>query len=275
MPPARKIPVVPRPRQGELSGSFLARLARANRTELRTFTSLLGRLPAELPSNGHVDLAVTVLTLNEAAFSRLLTYTGCAANQLIRAIPSLAPKTFTRPDEPPAIRISFLQVPAVDCRGCRLRRGGAYLDTRMFPHKTVCLRHSYWLYGQGGGQRLDLGSLPEVAVAQRRLARMAARYGPSAAMHAYRIAAGYLDYAWRIDYHPRWYPTLITRWQQRIRAGDHGSAGSWPFLGWALHPEATALAAVFASPASGQAGDPRGRQAAQALLPTPAYRTRC
>ena len=69
LPPPRKIPVVPRPRHGELSGSYLARVARANRTDLRSFLSLLGSLPSALSSESP-DLAVMVLTLNEAAFSQ-------------------------------------------------------------------------------------------------------------------------------------------------------------------------------------------------------------
>src|SRR5207249_157078 len=96
---------------GELSGSYLARIARANGTDLRTFAGLLGRVPSLAPTEEE-DLAVMVLTLNDAAFDRLLSYTGLAGDQLIRAIPSLAPRTFRSAGEPPAIRISFLRSPA-------------------------------------------------------------------------------------------------------------------------------------------------------------------
>ena len=78
--------MVPRPRHGELSASYLARIARANRAEFRSFASLLGRLPGGLPSNpGH--LMFTILTLNDAAFARLLAYTGHDAGRLIQADP--------------------------------------------------------------------------------------------------------------------------------------------------------------------------------------------
>jgi hypothetical protein len=88
IPPPRKIPVVPRPRHGELSGSYLARIARANRTDLRSFLSLLGSLPSALTTEVP-DLAIMMLTLNEAAFTRLLAYTGLDGEQLVRAVPSL------------------------------------------------------------------------------------------------------------------------------------------------------------------------------------------
>jgi len=248
MQPPRRVPVVPRPRHGELSGSYLARIAQANRTDLRTFAGLLGRRPSPALTEGP-DLAVMVLTLNDAAFARLLAYTGLAADQLIRAIPSLTPRTFMSPGAPAAIRISFLQALAADCPGCRTRRHGAYADTRLFPHKTACLRHGYWPYGQGDGQRVDLAALPEVAAAQRRLNQIAKRLGPTAAMRAYQTASGYLQYAWRIDYHPHWHPELVDRWQQRVRtAGVLPSRSTWQLPGWAVHPECTALAAVFASP---------------------------
>jgi hypothetical protein len=190
-----------------------------------------------------------VLTLNDAAFDRLLSYTGLAGDQLIRAIPSLTPKTFRSPGEPPAIRISFLRTLAADCPSCRSRRGGAHADTRVFPHKTACLRHGYWLYGQGGGQRLDFPAIPEVAAAQRRFDKIAALRGPTAAMRAYEIASGYLQHSWRIGYHPHWYPVLLERWQQRVRtAGAVPTRTTWQLPGWAVHQECTALAAVFASP---------------------------
>lgn len=248
LPPPRRIPVVPRPRHRELSGSYLARIARANETDLRTFAGLLGRLPSTALAGGP-DLAIMVLTLNDAAFARLLAYTGLDGGQLIRAIPSLTPKTFRSPGEPPAIRLSLLRTLTADCPGCRIRRDGAYVDTRVFPHKTACLRHGYWLYGQGGGQLLDLIAFPEVATAQRRLDKIAAHRGPTAAMRAYDIASGYLQHSWRIDHHPYWYPVLVDRWQQRVRtAGTVPAQNAWQLPGWAVHPECTALAAVFASP---------------------------
>lgn len=246
--PPRRIPGVPRPRQGELSGSYLARVARANRTDLRTFLSLLGTLPPSIASEGP-DLAVMVLTLNDAAFARLLAYTGLDGDRLVKAIPSLAPRTRSSSGEPPAIRLSFVKASAADCPGCRLRRDGAHADTRLFSYKTACLRHGYWLYGHGRGQRLNLAAFPEVAAAQRRLDRTTSRRGPSAAMRAYEIASDYLQRSWRIDYHPYWYPALVERWQRRVRAtGAIPAHTTWQLPGWAVHPECTALAAVFASP---------------------------
>ncbi len=216
LPSPREIPVVPRPRHGELSGSYLARVARANRTDLRSFLSLLGSIPSALASK-NPDLAAMVLTLNEGAFIRLLAYTGLDGDQLVRAIPSLAPRAVSPPGEPPAIRLSFVKTLAADCPGCRLRRDGAHADTRLLAHKVACLRHGYWLFGQGGGQRLNLTAISEVAAAQRRLDRVASRHGPMAAVRAYEIASGYLQHSWRIDYHhPEGDP--IHRHHRRLRA---------------------------------------------------------
>jgi hypothetical protein len=190
-----------------------------------------------------------MLTLNEAAFIRLLAYTGLDGEQLVRAVPSLAPRVISPLGEPPAIRLSFVKTLATDCPGCRQRRDGAHADTRLVSHKTACLRHGYWLFGQGGGERLNVAAIPEVAAAQRRLDRTASRRGPTAAMRAYEIASGYLQHSWRTDQHPSWYPALIGRWQQRIRsAGACPAQTTWQFPGWAMHPECTALASVFASP---------------------------
>jgi hypothetical protein len=248
LPPPRQIPVVPRPRGGELSGSYLARVAQANRTDLRTFAGLLGRLQAEFPAPG-ADAGFTVFTLNDAAFARLLAYTGHQAGNLIRAVPSLAPRTFSAPGEPPAVRAAALRAATVDCPGCRLRRGGASLDTRLFPHKTACLRHGYWLYGQTAGQRPDPPAWPAVAAAQKRLERLVCERGAAAAMHAYRIAGGYLGDTWRTGFHPWWYAEVVGRWHDRARPGVPPAAATTAQLpDWAAHPECTALAVVFASP---------------------------
>lgn len=245
LPAPRKVPVVPRPRHGELSGSYLWRVAQANRIGFRPFLCLLGTVPSAVASK-RPDLAVMVLTLNDTAFTRLLAYTGLDAANLIKAIPSLVPRSQT-PGEPPTIRFSSLKSQVADCPGCRLRRGGAYADTRGLGHKAACLRHGYWLYGQT--QRLGLAELPEAAAAQRRLERIAARRGPAAVMRTFELATWYLEHAWRIDYHPHWYPLLLERWQGRVHtAGATAASTTWQMPSWATHPERVALTAVFTSP---------------------------
>jgi hypothetical protein len=246
LPAPRKVPVVPRPRHGELSASYLARIARANRTEFRSFASLLGRLPGGLPSNpGH--LMFTILTLNDASFARLLAYTGHDADRLVQAIPSLAPATSADPGEPPALRVASLREDALDCPQCRLRREGAFLDTRLFPLKMACVRHGYWLYGAGAGSRLSSAIIPEISRAQRRLARIAARHGTDAAVRAYAIARRYLWEDWRTGGgRPIWYDALSERWYDRADTAASSQSSALPW--WAVHPECAALAAMFASP---------------------------
>jgi hypothetical protein len=246
LPPPRKVPVVPRPRRGELSASYLARVARANRTGFRSFASLLGRLPSGLSGNPG-DLMFAVVTLNDAAFARLLSYTAHAPDRLIRAIPSLAPATFASPGEPPALRVAFLRDRMSDCPQCRLRRDRAFLDTRLFPLKMACLHHGYWLYGQGAGWRLPSAVLPEIAAAQKQLTRLAARRGTDAAVRAYELARHYLQDEWRARARGHWYTGLNERWQQRSEKAPAAPSTLWP-PSWALHPECAALAAIFASP---------------------------
>jgi hypothetical protein len=247
LPPPRKVPVVPRPRHGELSASYLARIARANRTEFRSFARLLGRLPGALPGNPS-HLLDTVVTLNDAAFVRLLAYTGHDPDRLIRAIPSLAPVTFfVSHDEPPVLRVASVRGPMSDCPQCRLRRGGAFLDARLFPLKMACLRHGYWLYRDGAGQRLPSAVFPEVAAAQKRLTRLAARRGTAAAVRAYELAHRYVQYEWRAGVQSYWCSELTERWYLRSQAPPPAERTSWR-RSWQLHPECTALAAIFASP---------------------------
>jgi hypothetical protein len=238
--------VVPRPRHGELSASYLARIARSNQTELRSFASLLGRLPGELPSNpGH--LTSTVVTLNDAAFARLLAYTGHDPDRLIRAIPSLSPVTFVSPGEPPALRVASLRDRMLDCPQCRLRRDGAFLDTRLFPLKMACLRHGYWLYRDGAGRRVPSAVFPEIAAAQKRLTRLAARRGTDVAVRAYELGRRYFEDEWCAGVRSYWYTRLVERWYQRSEMAPAAHRTSW-LPSWTLHPECVALAVIFASP---------------------------
>jgi hypothetical protein len=220
-------------------------VARANRTEFRSFAGLLGRLPSGLPGNPS-HLTFTIVTLNDAAFDRLLAYTGHDSERLIRAVPSLTPTTFTQLGEPPALRVATLREQMLDCPQCLLRRDGAFIDTRLFPLRMACLQHGYWLHMDSAGSRLPPVIVPEIAKAQKRLARLARRHGVDAAARAYDLARHYLREDWRKGGSPFWESALANRWYQRAEAVA-STTTSW-LPSWAVHPECAALAVVFASP---------------------------
>jgi hypothetical protein len=229
-----------------LSASYLARVALANRTRWRTFAGLLGKLPSDLPSKPD-HLTSIVVTLNEAAFARFLAYTGHDASHLLRGVPSLTPVTFTRHGEPPSLRVASLRERMLDCPQCRLRRDGAFLDPRLFPLKMACLRHGCWLYRDGSGRLLEPAVLAEITAAQKRLDRLAACRGTDAAVRAYGIARRYLEDEWSAGVPAFWYSRLGERWHRRAEAAALARRTSW-LPSWAIHPECTALAVVFASP---------------------------
>jgi hypothetical protein len=88
---------------------------------------------------------------------------------------------------------------------------------------------------------------PEIAAAQKRLNRLAARRGTAVAVHAYNIARRYLQDEWSAGARALWYTRLAERWYQRAEAASSAQRTSW-LPSWAVHPECTALAVVFASP---------------------------
>jgi hypothetical protein len=256
LPLPRKVPVVPRPRHGELSGSYVARVAHANRTKWSTFARLIGQPSGNLPSDPD-ELASTILSVNHAAYARLLAYTGLDSVRLMRAIPSLTPTGSAETGEPPAIRASSLRYGLtdglIDCPECVLRRDGAFLDTRLFPLQMACLRHGYWLHREGAGDRLNPAILPEIETAQRRLLRAARRSSTKTVVRAYGIARTSLCDRSRPLTSPAWRYEMMQRWRKRAEAMPSPSApkslseNPWP-PGWAMHPECAALAAVLASP---------------------------
>ena len=217
LPPPRKVPVVPRPRHGELSGSYLARVARANRTDLRSFLSLLGSLPSALPSESP-DLAVMVLTLNEAAFARLLAYTGLDGEQLIRAYPVASPqgdlpaRRVSR--HPPLVRedagSGLPWVPPAPRR--RPRRHPLALTQDGVPAPRLLAaragRRAAPEPGRDpGGRRRAAAPRPDRVTPRARRPRCAPTRSPAATCST---PGGSTPIR-------RWYPDLLERWQQRIR----------------------------------------------------------
>jgi hypothetical protein len=132
----------------------------------------------------------------------LSIHASASRRRLIRAIPSLAPATFTRSGEPPALRVATLREQMLDCPQCLLRRDGAFIDTRLFPLRMACLWHRYWLYRDGAGRRIPPVIVLEIA----------------AAVRAYDLARYYLREDWRKNGSPFWESALADRWYQRAEA---------------------------------------------------------
>jgi hypothetical protein len=88
--------------------------------------------------------------------------------------------------------------------------------------------------------------IPEIASAQKRLARIAARHGTHAATRAYGIAHSYLREDMRTAGSPIWHSPLTERWYQRAEAAASPMTSRLP--SWAVHLECAALGGVFASP---------------------------
>ena len=120
------------------------------------------------------------------------------------------------------------------------------LGRPLFPLRMACLKHGYWLYRDGAGSRLPPVMVPEITKTQKRLERLSARYGMDAAVRAYELARYYLREDWRKGGSPFWESTLADHWYQR--AGAVASAATSWLPSWAVHPECTALAVMFANP---------------------------
>ena len=96
---------------------------------------------------------------------------------------------------------------------------------------------------------------PEILAAQKRLKRLEARQGTTAALHAYDIARMYLENEWSADVRVVWY---TERRYRRAEAAPSVQKTSW-LPSWARHPESPPW------PSSSQA---RTGQSSQFPLPT-------
>jgi len=113
------LPVRVRQQHRERTGSFLIRLAEANRCPPWSFLRLLGTTPGGQRVELNPQASVT---LNRTALTRLAGYLGRSVNQITRALPTLP--TSDREGEP-TVRIhrpgrTFLR----NCPVCELRAGG-------------------------------------------------------------------------------------------------------------------------------------------------------
>jgi hypothetical protein len=233
LPPARLRPL-PRtvaPLHLESQGSYLQRLAAANRltpAELEDHLQGTGRIrPLPPPS------AVTISQLARQPIERLLS-----------ALPELRRPELTA-RLPPACRETldegWVLQPA--CRYCLAARG-VYAATHWRPRGTrVCLRHQRWTGAHG--QQFDISALTEIVRAQRRHHELARRHGWRRLEMAMREAAEICGVWWERGKH-------TTARDHRLKALPHpGWAGTGRELVKTAcgYPETVELAALLANPA--------------------------
>lgn len=239
---AHPTPVSVRPRHHEGTGSFLIRLATANRCQPWSFLRLLGTLPGGRRS------ALTpgcTVSMNGAALTRLATYSGRQEEALIRSFPSItAPERWL---EPTVLIHHGQQTFLRACRGCEQRAAGARLMSDQCRLELACQRHSVWLVA---AEPADLHQSPETFTAFKRLVRLRPRHGDDVVLDLYNQLHEYLTNDWRGF---GWHNILVRRWTNRHRAVFGAGRDTDEFVRtrthhWSMLPETVALLARFADP---------------------------
>jgi hypothetical protein len=230
--PARQLPVTFPPVGGETVGSYLNRLALANRMRTGALARYLA--PYRRAPNA-IDDDTSAWTPTTP--SRLAVIGGQPLDRLTRALPALGP-----PALPPRPHHRLAA-----CRRCMASRGVTCLVViRDQAHRHLCVRHGLWLRTT---TQVEVTRAPEVACAQRRHARLARRGDPDRVATAH-AAAHVIVLDW---YGGRWHRDLTDRWQARLHAlgVDPRSPTLLPwadYLDAAVYPEAVALTSLLASP---------------------------
>jgi TniQ protein len=232
-----RLPVAPAPVPGELVWSYVRRLAWSNGLKPEFLHELV--VDAGIPGDWGRCLGVL---------------TGLADDSLRWAIPDLAaPWSAAKAWEMPIER--RLERMVVGCPSCMAAKGAVDPVARWMPfHVRVCTVHETWLHSDDqdllNSRRspgaIRLRGLPELIIAQHRLANLARRRDGELLRVAYVEAYG-VALRWaaqdRKD-HDRWRRLDLllgadSRW--RVKAGD-------PALDAALFPELVSLLGLFSSP---------------------------
>ena len=177
--PRRALPRTCRPAPDETTGSYLLRLAAANRV---TGPDLLGYLTGG-----------TSQSIAKVSLAALATVSGQSSLVLAYALPELRPqypgqhhmalRGRTLPAKPNTVR------PA--CRRCTATRTAAGRIDMWYRHEhNVCLRHLLWI-GPGAGDprdQVDLAAHPDIVHAQVRHRRLIREHGHGIVRTAYGTA---------------------------------------------------------------------------------------
>jgi TniQ len=177
--PRRALPRTCRPAPDETTGSYLLRLAAANRV---TGPDLIGYLSGGVSQS----IAKVGLAALAAASGQPPVVLAYALPELRAQYPgqhSLALQGRTLPAKPNTVR------PA--CRRCAAVRTAAERIDMWYRHEhTVCLRHLLWI-GPGAGHprdQVDLAAHPDIVHAQVRHQRLIREHGHGIVRTAYHTA---------------------------------------------------------------------------------------
>lgn len=228
LPPLQPLPRQVKPFPRETLGSFISRLAQANRLDAKAL---------RLYIVGHKGRGA----LFPAA--RLALATNLPESTLRHAIPDLigghpaqglpSVTQRRRGDGPP-------------CRRCALARGiTGSVQCWKPPENVICLRHRRWIEGWSCENQPDLSAQPDILQAHKRHLRLVRRFGRDAVARAYTAA-----YEICLRWHDQF--SYYEGFQQRMRIfhGPEGRAlpATHPSIAAAIYPQAVELTTLLASP---------------------------
>ena len=244
--PVRALPRSVRPFADETTGSYIARLAVANRiSENMLVRSIACCSPYKLIKE---PFSHDVL-LNRAAAARLSTLAAIPLGHLHHALPALRRPAFDHPDNThiPYAKTYLSNSIGPACPECVHRRGirdRFQVFIELPVHPQICPQHPAWLSYTQARRPVDVSDLPELAVACRSYPRLRRRHGatwPELAI-ASQTLLGWL--------HSRTRKALTHRWEQReaiARAIEQTVPGTRLGHGLIVFPEAITLARLMTS----------------------------
>jgi hypothetical protein len=232
--PLRQLPFTPRPFRRETIGSFLTRLASANRIRTAHMLQLTGiRIREQREFTPATD---DWLGWSPATPHRIAALAGRPLAGLAAAFPAVA-RFLAVPASPPPPETGKIRRACPRCTAARNIIGMVIVSAR--PHDYLCTRHRLW---HEGILDIDLRLLPQVTDAQRRHDQRVRSLPASDVADAHKQARSIIGEwtAWS------WHPALISQWQQRLRLIDADDVRHLsPWLNVVTHPEFLAVAALL------------------------------
>ena len=232
--PLRQLPFTARPFHRETIGSFLTRLASANR--IRTWHMLQLTSISGQQQRGFTPATDNWLGWSPSTPHRIAALAGRPLAALAAAFPAIA-EFLADPARPPAPQAGKIQRA---CRRCAAAQNiTSMVIIRASPHDYLCIRHRLWHHGI---RDVDLRPLPQVTDAQRRHDQHVRTLPASDITHAHQQARSIID-EWITS---SWHPALTGQWQHRLRLIDAADARhSSPWLNAVTHPELLGVASLL------------------------------